>query len=140
MPAQKYPSSTRFLNVDLDMYSKFDLQPIVDAFGRKARTLYVGRDRGRYCAHLEIEKTARTADSTIRAFCELIRTLPKAQRDLWDAANVRSFSVGIRAGKEPNPCDFIIRAETVTAVSELAAQIVLTIYAPERRRKRNSPS
>ena len=141
MPANKDRSSpTRFLNVDLDIYSKSDLQPIVDAFGKKAITLYVGRDCRSYCAHLEIATPTKTADSTIRVFCALIRALPKQERGLWDAALVRSFSVGIQAGMQPISCDFMIKAETVKAVSELAAQVVLTIYAPERTPKRINPS
>ncbi len=129
MPKQNNDfSKTHFLNVDLDIYSRSDLQPIVQALGKNAIALYVGRERGGYSAHLEISKSAKTPDSTIRIFCELIQALPKPERDLWNAAGVRSFSIGIQAGRQPNPCDMTIRAETVQAVAELAAQIVITVY------------
>ena len=97
------------LNVDLAISSTYDLQPIVNRFGR--------------------------ADSTIRAFCGLIESLPKAERTLWNNAAARSFSIGVQAGTYPNCCDFAIRPKTVKAASDLAAQIVLTIYAPEQSRK-----
>ena len=123
--------TTHFLNVDLDIYSKRDLQPLVDRLGRKVIALYVGRDRGKYSAHLEVAKNTKTADSTIRAFCGLIEDLPKPERSLWNTATVRSFSIGIQAGTQPNSCDFTIRPGTIRAISDTGSQIVLTIYAPE---------
>ena len=108
-----------------------DLQPLVKGFGAKVFVLYVGRKRGKYGAHLEIAGLTKTADSTIRAFCRLIKALPEAERRLWNSATVRSFSIGIRAGTHPTPCDFTIQPGTIKAASEVAAQIVLTIYPPE---------
>ena len=96
-------SGTRFVNVDLDIYSERDLRPIVKALGRRVIVLYVGRERRKYSAHLEVAKNVRTADSAIWAFCGLIEGLPKPERDLWNTAKVRSFSIGIQAGMQPNP-------------------------------------
>ena len=93
--------------------------------------LYVGRERGKYVAHLEVAKNTKTADSAIWEFCALIEALPEAERAEWNAAAVRSFSIGIQAGTQPNTCDFTIQPRTVRAVSLVGAQIVLTIYAPE---------
>jgi hypothetical protein len=129
MPAQRSRSSaTHFLNVDLDIYSKHDLQPLVKRLGRKVIALYVGRDRGEYCARLELADVSKTVDSTIWAICGLIEALPESARALWNAATIRSFSIGIQAGTHPSPRDFTIRPRTVNAVSKLGAQIVLTIY------------
>ncbi len=122
-------SATHFLNVDLDIYSKYDLQPLVKALGRKVIVLYVGRERKKYSAHLEVAKNVRTADSAIWAFCGLIEGLPKPRRALWNTANVRSFSIGIQAGMQPNSCDFVVRPKTLQAASLLGAQIILTVYA-----------
>jgi hypothetical protein len=136
MAARKDDSSvTHFRNVDLDIYSMHDLQPLVHSFGRKVNILYVGRDRRKFCAHLELAKITKSANSTIWAFCALIRALPKRERERWDAAKVRDFSIGIQAGTHPNPCDFAIEAKTLNAVSELAARIVLTIYPFEKPSK-----
>jgi len=136
MAARKDDSSaTHFLNVDLDiysMYSMYDLQPLVHSFGRKVFVVYVGRDRRTFSAHLELAKTTKSGDSTIRACCALITALPKQERKIWDAAKGRDFSIGIQAGAHPNPCDFAIEAKTLNAVSELAARIVLTIYPFEK--------
>jgi hypothetical protein len=139
MPVKKKAPDTRFLNVDLDVYSGSDLQPLVSGFGKKVIALYVGRERRRYSAHLELAAYQKkpSADSTIRAFCTLIRALPKTERELWNGAKTREFSVGVQAGRKPLACDFRIEAQTVTAVAELGAVIVLTVYGSEMAKRRN---
>lgn len=121
---------THFLNVDLDIFSRRDLQPLVGRFGRKVHVLFVGRERGRFSAHIEVAKRITTADSTIRAFCRLICSLPEAERQIWDAAIVRSFSIGVQAEAGSPVRDFQVSQGTVTAVSNVGAEIVLTVYAP----------
>jgi len=43
-----------FLNVDLDIFSKSRLEPLVAAFGDKIGVYYVGPEGSRYAAHLEL--------------------------------------------------------------------------------------
>jgi hypothetical protein len=139
MRAKKKSPGAKFLNVDLDVYSRSDLQPRVNGFGKRAIALYVGRERMGYSAHLELAGFERpSADATIRAFCTLIRALPKTERELWNGAKTREFSVGVQAGRQPFACDFRIEAQTIKAVAELGAVIVLTVYGPERARRRNA--
>ena len=83
MSVKKKSPDAQFLNVDLDVHSRYDLQPFVNGFGKKVIALYVGRERRRYSAHLELGGFQKpSADSTIRAFCTLIRALPKTEREL----------------------------------------------------------
>ncbi len=130
-------SNTHFLNVDLDVYSKRDLRPLVDCLERKVHVLFVGRERRKFSAHLEIAGNARSADATIRAFCKLIGDLPRGVRKIWDAATLRSFSVGVHAEIGSPVRDFRIKPATVTAVSTVGAEIVLTVYAPKRENPRS---
>lgn len=127
-------SDTHFLNVDLDIYSKHDLQPLVDRLRRKVRVLFVGLEKRKFSAHLEIAGKANTADATIRAFCRLIDGLPEPERKLWDVAIVRSFSIGVQAEIDSPVRDFQVRQGTLAAVSNIGAEIVLTVYAPARKR------
>jgi hypothetical protein len=129
------PVTTHFLNVDLDIYSKADLQPLVTALGKKVFVLYVGRIRQTHCAHLELAKITRTADATMRGFCSLIEALPRLERDLWNAAKVRDFNIGVQAGTQPHSTEFALAAETLKAAHELSARVVFTVYATEQPRK-----
>lgn len=122
--------ATHFLNVDLDLYSKRDLLPLVESFGRKVVVLMVGRESGRFSAHLEVARQTTTADATIRAFCRMVNALPEQGRKLWDGATVRSFSIGVQAEIDSPVRDFRIEQRTVKAVADIGAEIVLTIYAP----------
>jgi len=124
-------SATQFLNVDLDIYSRSDLRPLIDGFGRRVTVMNSGKLKGKYCAHLEVAKYTRNADATIQAFCKLIEALPDDLRARWNAATVLSFSIGIQAGKHPHASDFVVGPKTVKLVADVAAQIALTIYAPE---------
>jgi hypothetical protein len=124
------PEPTHFLNVDLDIYSHKDLQPLVTAMGRKVIVLYVGRQKRTYSAHLELYRMAKTADSTIRSFCALVRALAPRERKLWDQAKVRDFNIGVQSGMQPRSYELALQEETVKSASELGARIVFTVYAP----------
>jgi hypothetical protein len=126
------PLETHFLNVDLEIHSKSDLQALVTALGKKVFVLFVGRVRRTHRTHLELAKITRTADATIRGLCSLIETLPKPERDLWDDAQARDFNVGVQAGTQPHPAEFVIEAGTVKRVGQLGARIVYTIYVPDK--------
>ena len=131
MVESKELQNTRFLNVDLDINSKSKLEPLIKALERKVVVLYSGRERGRYVAHLELGRRTVTADATIRGLCSLISALPSHARKVWDRAAARDFSIGVQAGRKPYSRDFVLEANTVRAVSELAGRIVLTVYSTE---------
>jgi hypothetical protein len=122
-------SITHFLNVDLHIYSRSNLQPLVDAFGEKVIDLQNERVRGLYWVVLEENLSRRgspTVDRTIRRLCRLIRALTPAQRRLWNKATRRDFNVGIQSDVEGNT--FQIEAETVKAAAAAGARIVITVY------------
>jgi hypothetical protein len=137
--------TTTFLNVDLDIYSKSDLDPLVTALGKKVLVCYVGLDRRTYVAHIELASgNPKSADAAIRRFCVLIGALPKAARELWDTAKTREFNIGVQAATQPYSWEMALSCETVEAAAKLKARIGFTVYAPEVpkkivRKKRASP-
>ena len=135
MPKQ-IDSSTHFLNVDLDIYSRSDLEPLVTALGQRVYALYMGRTRRTYEAHLELSVgIIKSADAAIRAFCALIGALPKTRRELWDAAKTREFNIGVQTGMQPHWWETVISNETVEAAAKLNARIGFAVYAPEAPKK-----
>src|SRR5258708_36808471 len=87
--------TTHFLNVDLDIYSKSNLQPLVTAMGKKVHVLFVGRIKRTYQAHLDLRESglSESANSIIHRFCLLIRALPKPAPQLGKAAKVSYFTL-----------------------------------------------
>ena len=126
-------NESHFMNVDLDIYSRSSLEPLVAAMGQRVRVLFVGRTKRTYEAHLELRRITQTADSTIRGFCALVRALSKAQRNLWDQAKVREFSVGIQAQLKPITFEITLDERTVRAAYEVNARINFTIYSPSMK-------
>jgi len=125
--------STHFLNVDLDIYSASSLEPLVAALGERVHSLYVGRPRRAYEAHLEIAMASRYPkgpDATIKKFAALINSLPKPARKLWDTAKRRDFNIGLQAAMQPHALEFALAPETLRAAASLNARIVITVYAP----------
>ena len=120
-----------FLNVDLEIFSKRDLQPLMNALGEKVLILYSAREGRTYRAHLELARTTRTPDATIRAFCALIERLPKAAHYSWNQAKRRDFNIGVEAGRSVRqPHEFALSTETLKAVHRLGARIAFTVYPP----------
>jgi hypothetical protein len=120
-----------FMNVDLDIYSKTNLQPLVDALGSSIIEMWVGRVRRTYEAHLEVSwEPRKTPSSVILRFCRLIRALPAKERGIWNAAKTKSFDIGIEAPKRHRHFWSSVSPEAVRAAAEVGAQIAITIYGP----------
>jgi hypothetical protein len=136
MPSHRVPKDTHFLNVDLDIRSRCDLQPLIRGFGKKAHVLFVGRTGRMHVAHIELASLVRSADWAIRRFHALISSFGDSERELWNTASAKDFSIGVQAGVQPNPKDFCISTESVKAAAELGARIVFTIYAPVKHGRR----
>jgi len=134
---QSVLDKTKFLNVDLRIYAKSDLQPLVSALGDKVIDLYVGRERRMYKAQLELmQQRHKSPESTIRRFCDLIRELPAEARELWDNARSREFDVGIEA---PGPLHyywFSLAPTVIEAAAEIDAYVTVTIYGPMKNARK----
>jgi hypothetical protein len=135
-----------FANVDLDIYSKHDLRPLVDAMGDKVIEMWVGKVRRTYEAHLELGWTKRqTPMSVILGFCSLVQCLKPSKRRLWNSAKIKSFDIGIHAPDRNHHYWSAVSQEAVRAAADVGAQIAITVYGPMKaakpaKRKRLSKS
>jgi hypothetical protein len=122
---------TCFLNVDLDICSSSNLQPLVDALGKEVIEMFVGRVRRTYEAHLELAWQRRqTPTSIILGFCKLIERLPASKRKLWTSAKLKSFDIGIQGPAHYHHFWIAVSPEAVRAAAKLGAQIAITAYGP----------
>jgi hypothetical protein len=130
MPSNNYAATT-FLNVDLDIYARCNLKPLVAALSQKMLVLHAGRRGRTHSAHLELARSPKSADAAIRMFAALINGLPEPERRLWDMATARDFNIGVQAAIQPHSYEIRLAHDTVEAVSALKARIVVTVYAAE---------
>ncbi len=121
-------SSTRFLNIDLDVWSASPLEPLVHAFGRKVVTLHVGRTGREYAAHLELAVSPDSPDLLLRRFVRLVEDLPRPARALWNRARVREFNIGIQPAAKPYRFELHLKEATVRAAGRVNARIATTVY------------
>jgi hypothetical protein len=125
-PAKR--EETTFLNVDLDIRSVSSLDSLVKALGPSVFALYVGRDGRRHVAHLETAIQSANPDRLIRRFVALVRRLPRAERRVWDRAQLREFNVGIQAAGWPASYELRLDPATVRAAASVNAAIGVTVY------------
>ena len=122
---------TLFMNVDVDVYSKTSLQPLVAAFGKKVIVHHVGREGRDQSAHFSLASTHRDdADTLAYRLAGLVTRLPRAARQLWDRARRRDFNLGIQAGMTPYSHEIALTRRTLARVAAVGGRIVITTYAP----------
>jgi hypothetical protein len=135
-----------FLNVDLEVRSKSNLQPLVDALTSKVIVHYRGLENRHYKARLTLKeshrkshaaKHQRVAEAIILGFCKLIRELPPHARSLWDGAWTRDFDVGIESGKPGSFYWFELTPAVLHVTAELNAKVSFTIYGPMKAIKKS---
>ena len=126
-------AETTFLNVDLDIWSRAPLDDLVTAFGRKVVVLYAGKEGRQYGAHLEVPASPVDANRTIRRFVTLVDSLPRSPRQIWRAARLRQFNVGVQAGYSPHAYELRLQTATVAAAASIDAHVVFTVYAPVKK-------
>jgi hypothetical protein len=118
-----------FLNVDLEIESHENLQPIVTNFGDRVFTLYCGEARGYYLATFELSDISVTnADGIITNFCLLIESFDREANMLWDSAISKVFDLGYRGGLAQIDRSTEIDPITLAKVASLGASIRMTIY------------
>ena len=120
----------RFLNVDLEIDSLEQLQPIIDDFGEDVLVLYHGKNgNGFDFAAFEVSaESDRDGDGIISTFCVLIENLSPESKSIWDKCHSKKFDVGFQSGDFPRSYQTEIRADTIERVAQLGASIVITIY------------
>ena len=130
-----------YLNVDLEIRSRSNLTPLVDALRPRLFVLYAGRVRGTFFASFEISGLTLPPDMAIRRLARVLSGLPPSARSLWKRAHDRVFDIGLRktAGRATFP--LTLRPETVKTIARMNARVALTLYSHARlQRKRKLPN
>lgn len=120
----------QFLNVDLEIESSQDLQPLIDDLGEDVSVLHHGKN-GRKFNFVSFElKTAgkRDVDEIILSFCLFIKNLSPGAKLIWDKCHSKRLDAGFQSGAFPGAYQTEIRADTIAQVAEIGASIVITIY------------
>jgi hypothetical protein len=123
----------QYINVDLEVRSRADLQPLVDALSRSLFSLYAGREGRGYLATFENGSGTRGADTPDRAIQRIIRVVdglrPEVRRH-WNRARDRVFDIGVAKTSGSKVFYLPLAAKTVQAAARIGARIALSFYPP----------
>src|SRR5437899_381829 len=126
-PPRVEQATTRFINVDLDLASRRDLTPLVEALSQSMHVLFNSRVRRTFRATLELggRWAVRSAapDKIVARMVQLVQALPRQLRADWDRATSRWFNLGFECG-DTRLMDIEIEPSTVKAVAEIGGSIV----------------
>jgi hypothetical protein len=118
----------QYLNTDLEIRSRRNIAPILDALGEKVFVLHQSKRGGHYFVSLEISAIRKTPGQTINIFCSLIDQLPKKARSIWNRCHSRVFDLGYESGRAPKNFHSALPLSIVKRVADIGASIVITIY------------
>jgi hypothetical protein len=114
MGLQMNPSTTRFLNVDLDIRSSDKLSELL----RYLETFATELHRTDQNATLELNECDTTdVDTVLRRFAAQIGELPTEAKTLWNKCEHRQLNIGIQAENNPRETYFPIAPETLASVT-----------------------
>ena len=116
-----------YLNVDLEIDSRVDLTPIVEAFGDDAFVMYNGEWGKFFRASFEVVNGAG-ANEDIGYFCTLIEALDGEAKELWDNSFSKVFDLGFESGDTTQNCRTVLDPSVVARLGAIGATLAVTIY------------
>ncbi|HEU0291098.1 MAG TPA: hypothetical protein VFR47_00075 [Anaerolineales bacterium] len=120
----------RYINTDLEIESKEDLTPIIEAFGENAFVLHHGPIEGLNHASFELsDDDSSDPDGVVNRYCDLVEKLPTTARKIWDSCATRIIDIGVESGSSPHNYRFEVQHRTISRVSGIGASLVVTVYA-----------
>lgn len=127
--------SLRFVNVDLDILSKNQLEGIVAKFkDNDHEPLHYGDSERGWIATFEVSCGGNDGnpDSVINRFIEIIERFdPKAKKE-WDDAHTKVFDIGYEVTGEYCRFREELKTKTISLISQYGASAVFTVYPQEQ--------
>ena len=140
MHKKRVESGAEYLNVDLEIRSRSDLTPLVEALSRSLFLLHAGRIPRTFLASFETPGMALPPDRAIKRVTEAVSALPPSARKFWKEARDRVFDIGIAKSAGPDVFALALRPETLIAIAQLDARLAFTLYPAEKRTRQRLPN
>ncbi len=120
-------TTAHYLNVDLDIRSKTELDPVLKDMGRRVAVMHSGPVGARHLLAVETARVYKNPDATVHALCEIVENLSPASRRLWNGAE-KHFDIGYELPPEVAASRFSLRPDTLLRVAQLGAALTVTHY------------
>ena len=128
-----------YLNVDLEIRSRFELAPLVKELSKSLFVLHTGREARMHFASFEVASLEDSPDLAIREMAHAIMNLSSSSRDIWKSAADRTFDIGSEQLPGRRPYVQILEPETIDVIAKLRGRVKFTLYpAAEHRVERTA--
>ena len=124
-------SRTRLLNVDLDVKSVAELEPLTEALGSAVLSQRVGNVGRAHRVRFMLSRQPASPTDAILEFAKLVATLPDDRRAIWEKAQSKEFDIGLESGFEPFSAEWVLERRVIEAIAALGARLRITVYAPD---------
>ena len=129
----------QFLNVDVDIFSKFALDELFTFFESQMIKMYCGEHNDDMfllaMEHEEVNLERETPDQLINRICEVFEDLPEEAKAILKKVETIKFDLGYNSGDEPNNHRDTISNKTLKRLVALNAELALTIYSTVKNRR-----
>jgi hypothetical protein len=140
--------AAHFINVDLDIKSPKPLNALSEAWSDRVFQLHLDKLGRKHWLVLELSPHhPPDPESGILEFCRMVRRLRGAARAAWQKASSREFDIGIQAGLERRPAEWVLSRKVMEVVHDVGGHVRVTVYSPlslieeeQRRRRRTVPA
>src|SRR5262249_1581403 len=122
----------KFLNIDLDVRSRYSLAPLVAVWPWSYQPLNPeGREHPRWLI-LNARVSVSTAETAAKELLRHVERLRGDARVCWSRAHRRVFDIGVQAGAAGRAFEEVqLSTETLERLGHVGAQIQITVYPPE---------
>jgi len=132
-----------FINVDLELASSENVQPLVKELGENISAYYCSdideianlaldlreiKGVDFYNTYNDENEIIGSVDIYISEFCNLLENLSEESRRIWKGCHRKEVDIGFQAGNTPKSFQTQIRTETIKRCGELGATILITVY------------
>jgi hypothetical protein len=122
---------TEFLNVDIDLNSMADPEPLVRGLGSRVLPDQLGKVGRAYWVRFMLARQPLSPEEVILGFAKLVDKLPASAKRIWKNATHKEFDIGIQSGFQPKPAEWVLEPKVIETLARLGAQIRITVYSPE---------
>lgn len=119
-------NETCFLNIDLDIESTVDIEPILKEWGNRVCVLRNEHLDGIYYG--SFETNFNNKEAIIEEYVKLIEGLSSRSREIWDNALKRDFDFGYQSGTTPSHFHSNIDSVQLNKLAQVGGNLVITIY------------
>jgi hypothetical protein len=123
----------KYLNVDVEVFSRSDLVPLREGLGDDVSVHYCGESEpGNFLLAMELAGSIALdspgPDRTAKGFCGLIESLTGPAREAWESAYDRVFDIGYDAVLDRACGQPVLSPTTLQQIGSLNARLALSVY------------